>query len=163
MQCVSCLKPVTQNELLTCTACKLHLHYRCANYTSADFREHKDSLKKSFMCGSCTQITRRYRNDNTPISKAQPSKMLKSPGPQLDIEKSPNHTPKQLTYEEVSNLLDTKLKDEIPKILTSLITSQKKELEDIKVNFKEIQQSNSNIENNIALLTTQNEELRRKL
>lgn len=54
-------------------------------------------------------------------------------------------------------------KDEMRQLLTSLMTTQYNELKGITLNLKEIQQTNSSIESSIALLTSQNEEFRRKI
>lgn len=69
MDCVTCRKPIERKEMLVCIGCKGTQHYRCANITSADFREHGQEIRKSFVCTGCMNVTRRIRCDDTPIRK----------------------------------------------------------------------------------------------
>lgn len=54
-------------------------------------------------------------------------------------------------------------KEEVKQMISSLWTAQQQEIKSIPATLKEIQQSNVNIENAILLLTTQNEELNKKI
>lgn len=54
-------------------------------------------------------------------------------------------------------------KDEMKELFQSFTTIQQKELKEITLKLQGIQQSNSNIEGSIALLTSQNEEFRKKI
>lgn len=67
MQCSSCKKRIERGDRLSCINCKGSYHYRCLNITSADFQENSDQLKLTWQCQACIGITRRQRNDSTPI------------------------------------------------------------------------------------------------
>lgn len=55
------------------------------------------------------------------------------------------------------------LREDIKELFTSFVVQQTKELTNINKNLKDIQQSNVNIENAVALLTSQNDEFRKKI
>lgn len=67
MRCIACNKEVSRSDLLSCIGCKKGVHYQCLNITSAHFREHGKELRQSWHCMSCTNVTKRNRNDDTPI------------------------------------------------------------------------------------------------
>lgn len=54
-------------------------------------------------------------------------------------------------------------KQEIKELITNLSIAQKREFAEISENLKDIRQTNSNIDSSISLLTTQNEEFRKKI
>lgn len=54
-------------------------------------------------------------------------------------------------------------KEEIKNMIQSFLSSQKNELDNITSNLKEIQQSNHDIHNSIAVLTSQNEDFQKKI
>lgn len=54
-------------------------------------------------------------------------------------------------------------KEEMKEFMSSLISEQKKELSEITKNLKEIHLTNTNIEQSVSLLATQNEEFRKKI
>ncbi|CAG4955880.1 unnamed protein product [Colias eurytheme] len=56
-----------------------------------------------------------------------------------------------------------KLKEEFMAMFSSFMASQQSELQSINATIKEIQQSNNNIDSSIAILTSQNEEYKRKI
>lgn len=55
------------------------------------------------------------------------------------------------------------LKEDMKEFMSSLIMDQKKELCEITKNLKEIQHTNTNIEQSISLLALQNEEFRKRI
>lgn len=57
----------------------------------------------------------------------------------------------------------TSFKEDIKNMISSLMSAQQKELQSITSNLKEIQQTNHNIDSAIALLSSQNEEFRKKI
>ncbi|CAH0405866.1 unnamed protein product [Chilo suppressalis] len=69
---------------------------------------------------------------------------------------------KRAREDETATELDN-FKEEIKALLSSFMATQKTELEKITCSIKEIQQSNHNIDNSIAILTSQNEEFRSKI
>lgn len=69
MNCVACDRKVTTSELLNCTACRGAFHYECLNMTKSHFEGHSNDLRRSWRCMQCQQITRRSRNDNTPVRR----------------------------------------------------------------------------------------------
>ena len=56
-----------------------------------------------------------------------------------------------------------KFKIEMREMFNSFMASQKQQMEGIIIDLKDIQQTNYNIESSITLLTSQNEELQKKL
>jgi hypothetical protein len=56
-----------------------------------------------------------------------------------------------------------KFRDEMRNMITSFISTQQSQLGEMVADIKEIRQTNYNIENSIAILSSQNEELRKKV
>lgn len=78
----------------------------------------------------------------------------------------PNYTisrNKRLREEIISPSQLTSFKEDMKVFMSSLITEQKKELSEITKNLKEIRQTNTNIEQSVSLLASQNEEFRKKI
>lgn len=65
--------------------------------------------------------------------------------------------------EDDSNLEMVGFKEEMKNMLTSMFSTQAKELQKLNATQKEIQNSNHNIEKSIAYLTAQNEEFKKKV
>lgn len=55
------------------------------------------------------------------------------------------------------------MKEEMKELIMTLFAQQKEELKDISPTLKEIKIVNANIENSIAFLTLQNEDLKKKI
>lgn len=154
MPCFNCKKVVSSTELLACRECQNQFHYHCLQITKAQFKELSDKDKRSWQCNGCRNVSRRKRNDDTPIGKSQIQ--TKSPAEQQQ-EDSP-----------VSN--DKEENDQQTDISCQLITFKQEMKEMIAIQgrefrqtLKEIQQSNANIETAIAFITDQNEEYRKKI
>lgn len=62
-----------------------------------------------------------------------------------------------------SSLQIDEFKSDMKELIRSIISEQKKDLEGINNNLMEIQQTNSNIDKSIGILTAQNEEFRKKI
>ncbi|XP_053608966.1 uncharacterized protein LOC128674470 [Plodia interpunctella] len=69
---------------------------------------------------------------------------------------------KRKRHEESQSNLD-EFKEEMKDFFKSLMSAQQKQLEKNTVTLKEIQRSSSNIENSVAFLTAQNEELKKTI
>jgi hypothetical protein len=68
MKCFACDFIINDRlELLKCVTCHAPYHYTCTSMTSAYYREHGKDLKLYWTCQSCDNITRRKRDDNTPV------------------------------------------------------------------------------------------------
>lgn len=139
MKCVECVRAIERGELLSCTACKGTFHYRCLNITTADFRENSTRIRKSFKCDSCNSVTRRNRNDDTPIRKGplldgSPKSFEGDQEGTISVPSTSRETSvaalsgNVLTYEGLSKLLDSKLREQEKSITTKVETSLKKEL-----------------------------------
>ncbi|XP_063530050.1 uncharacterized protein LOC134741269 [Cydia strobilella] len=77
MRCMACLNPIQHNtDLLVCVACKGLYHYLCTNMTQAYYREHSHELKISWRCPNCENVTRRRKNDDTPVRNQKCSPTL---------------------------------------------------------------------------------------
>lgn len=89
--------------------------------------------------------------------------------PQMDTATN-EHTPPSYVFirnrrpreEELSPSQFLDFKQEMTRLITSFLTEQKKEIGEIKTSLQSLQQSTINIEQNIALLTSQNEEFQKK-
>lgn len=76
MDCSACKQKLAQNsEILKCITCPMKFHYACLNITSTFYLKNKVELNKSWRCPSCENVTRRIRNDHTPVRK-QPQDTL---------------------------------------------------------------------------------------
>lgn len=64
--------------------------------------------------------------------------------------------------EDISQELNN-FKDEVRKMISTLMISQENEFKKNATTLKEIQRTNTNIENSVAFLTAQNEEFRKKI
>lgn len=68
MICFACKSKIEHGNLLRCTGCKSGYHYSCLNITSATFREQSVTLKSTYKCDSCANVTQRVRvSDETPV------------------------------------------------------------------------------------------------
>lgn len=70
MNCIACNKQTNTDCSMRCVACGGSYHYQCLGMTKTQFVSNQHtSLKRSWRCPSCTNITRR-RDDNTPVRKS---------------------------------------------------------------------------------------------
>lgn len=71
MPCIVCKKAILINDLLTCKDCKVQFHHQCIDISKAQYKDLSDSDRKIWQCQGCRNISRRNRNDDTPIGKSQ--------------------------------------------------------------------------------------------
>lgn len=134
MNCLAC-NGQAESDSLKCVACGNLYHYQCLGMSKAQFISNQHiSLKRSWRCPSCTNVTRRNNKDNTPVSKsfaAQPdlndttmscddaSQFTDEPTHKEDVMQIPvaalstsaiitNQA--SITYAQFADLLDEKLK-----------------------------------------------------
>lgn len=150
MNCSQCEKQIKgTHSVLQCCSCKGTFHLECLNITKACYAAFSADLKRNWRCVQCMQITRRIRNDNTPIrslTETEPSRMndttmsiddfllqnrsvLGETIPASDFEyKTPEknglHSPTvqsgPCTLQQISQLLDAKFESNKNSILTEL-------------------------------------------
>lgn len=148
MPCLTCKKTILANELLCCKDCKTQFHYQCLDISKVQYKELSDTDKKIWQCQGCRNVSRRNRNDDTPIGKKQ------AQNHQVSADSCETH---HLTKEDVREVLRSVLNEEMAKmksVLTSVIESKiktvmeevvalktsmdfiNKEFEDIRSTFK---------------------------
>lgn len=91
---------------------------------------------------------------------------LSMDGPLSDLDSSPsrNVTQRHKSKKEGDTSVElSNFKEDMKAMISSLMCEQQKELQSITSNLKEIQQTNHNIDSAVALLTSQNEEFRKKI
>lgn len=70
MICCACHQNISYpSELINCTHCKDTYHYACLNITSANYMKNKHNYEKYWKCPNCENVTRRKRNDDTPVKQ----------------------------------------------------------------------------------------------
>lgn len=136
MICFDCKQKILYNDWLDCKGCNRRHHYHCQNITSADFREHGERLKDTWKCSSCQNVTRRTRNDDTPIrgknveeGESVNKETLKQP---LNKHKSNDY---KISFEDFSSLLDTKLHKMEQSITEKIKKDLNEAIEQLKVDF----------------------------
>ncbi|KAI8425632.1 hypothetical protein MSG28_011448 [Choristoneura fumiferana] len=67
MSCAACFKPVDNDELLLCKKCNCRYHYSCLRIPFEYFKKILQDVKNEWRCTSCTNVTRRYKGDGTPV------------------------------------------------------------------------------------------------
>lgn len=190
MNCQACNKHILyEGELLRCVACKGRYHYACLNMTSAYYLGHKAELARAWRCHSCENITRRNRNDNTPIRKQfQPSlddttmSIDDNPQPKsLSPIETTSITIKQNNYptlDEFAKLLDIKLENNKKSILIDLKNTIESEInkaiyklkQEVNLQNNELKTGQENIKKDITKingiienLESENEKLKLQL
>ncbi|KAL0832318.1 hypothetical protein ABMA28_001754 [Loxostege sticticalis] len=132
MNCLAC-NGQAESDSLKCVACGNLYHYQCVGMSKAQFISNQHiSLKRSWRCPSCTNVTRRNNKDNTPVRKsfaAQPdlndttmscddaSQFTDEPTHKEDVMQIPALSTSavitnqaSITYAQFADLLDEKLK-----------------------------------------------------
>ncbi|KAJ2940364.1 hypothetical protein O0L34_g40 [Tuta absoluta] len=173
--CVLCLKHINTADDLTCTKCRAHFHYQCVNFSQDDFTANKQDIERIFVCLECQRLTRRIRNDDTPIKhtivSAQTNQesndiLFNETGMSIDEQilddrsvlgdtqhpeqttpTPPDNASITITYGEISQLFDLKLKkhsavlyskiDEIKSIVRDEIVTATHKLEQKFMNYKQ--------------------------
>ncbi|KAG7309057.1 hypothetical protein JYU34_004937 [Plutella xylostella] len=68
MDCLACDTKVFDTEVVQCVLCKGCYHHNCVGITTACYQKNLSELRKSWRCPPCTEsVSRRRRNDNTPV------------------------------------------------------------------------------------------------
>lgn len=76
MDCTVCGRKTDVGEMIKCNGCKAVYHHRCVNISSAAFKEGQVQLKRTFLCDTCANVTRRTRiTDDTPVRGARAGPM----------------------------------------------------------------------------------------
>lgn len=71
MDCSACKQSIVHDsDFLKCITCTMKYHIECLNITSGYYKKNKIELDKLWHCPSCENVTRRIKNDNTPIRKS---------------------------------------------------------------------------------------------
>lgn len=168
MECAACNQDILlTTDLIKCTICKLTYHYSCLNISPTYYKNNKAELTKAWTCPSCNNVTRRTRNDNTPIRNCNSSILNKSTLPTdgpvpLDSKTSTSDLTirNDIILEKITSLLDKKLEENKQSILNEikntiqheiLITTEKILL-DVNKNIDTIITEQSNINKEIATL-----------
>lgn len=100
MNCLGCNFPIGDDELLKCSMCKDGIyHYKCCNISEQTYNDQYLIQKLRWSCPACANITRRYRNDNTPVHSREftptPNMQLNSSCMSCDDDLPENGTPVQ--------------------------------------------------------------------
>lgn len=163
MQCLGCFKSIGRGECLSCVKCKGAYHYQCLNITSAFFRGNSLSLKQTWLCPSCSNVTRRKRGENTPVRDTNESVMscdgtldelkLTSPSDLGGLKSQAELSLKEslvsptladgyrMSYEDFEKLLDSKLRNVENSITQNIKATVRSEvsaaIEKLKTEFSE--------------------------
>lgn len=139
MNCKACPKRLDANEMLCCSSCRDTYHYGCLNIGSAEYMRGNYELRRKFQCHHCQNVTRRKRNEDTPVRghvKLLQVEELKKPNDEQVEQprtqgrtKSPPPPPAPVTIEQISNLLES-----MKSILTTEMHNNKK---DITINYSD--------------------------
>lgn len=179
MDCSACKQEIKKaSEILRCTGCSDNFHYACMNITSIQYQQHKTELKLSWLCPNCHNITRRPRNDDTPVRK-QLTSILDETTMSVDgLDEQNNKThdhcemyqtqtltnmrqnTSNITLEQISSLLDRKLEENkqatLQAIKNTIITEINNTIHEFKDSFKKTTNAltleQTDIKTNIKLL-----------
>jgi hypothetical protein len=126
MNCLACQELIINHqEVLNCSSCKDSYHYTCLGMTKTYFKKNKHDLDRGWQCTSCNNVTKRYRNDDTPVRKqfdTTPTSILEETNMSIDFHEPQQNSPTRrnesypiqkqnqpLTIEQIGSLLDSKL------------------------------------------------------
>lgn len=132
VNCSACDGKIQNNDALVCTSCLQKFHIACLNLTKEYYLQNKHHFDTTWQCPTCCNITRRRKNDDTPV-RSRTSHTLNDTIMSTDdaIEHENSHslntnipTPSMLhrsiSLEAISKLFDTKLKENNDTIFTGL-------------------------------------------
>lgn len=148
MNCVACENTVANDEVLTCTTCMGRFHYECLNITKSSYTNILTKSKNTWRCMQCDSITRRSRNDNTPVHlRRQLGQSLFDEtnmsvddhlnddrsilGDTITIDRDPTpavQSQPNCTLDQISKLLDTKLEANRKSILNEIKSTIQSEI-----------------------------------
>lgn len=166
MNCAACERSIIASELLRCSACRGAFHYACLNISKAHFDNNSADVRRTWKCPQCQQITRRSRNDDTPVRNNPDHSIINDTdmsiddrlnedlsilGDTLTTNKTTGKQPSQrnnLTLEQISQLLDTKLDKNKKSILSEIRMTIQSEITAAINRLKlELTQKNRRIDN----------------
>lgn len=161
-----CKQEITLNmQTLCCQVCKGISHQECILPPGTPLLTRSE--KRHWVCPDCRSKTKRKAdNTNTPVKGSKGSLSESTVivndlnKDAIDIEKS-NHDLGERDHDLKKEFHD--FKEEIKQMIISLFSTQEKELREINISQKQIQNTNQNIERSIAFLTAQNEELKKRI
>lgn len=179
MVCTICNTDIRKDELLLCTSCGERYHFRCLNITYADFHGPLNKFRETWLCANCKNITRRLRNDDTPIRSQKPGPLDMS----CDSEDVPVHTDSdpsasiplhtlshRFSLDDISKLLDTKfesitrhLSNEVTSAIDNLKSDLAQATEALTSRIVTMNQDISSIKNRVMTLENENVLLRAEL
>lgn len=123
MICSACNKSINCEKFLQCCQCRLQYHCLCLNITNEQFHTLSDKHRSNWQCPACNNITRRsrVRMNTPPHSDISMNMSFEHPS-------SPPRTPENLlpnihnavTMENISSLLDIKLKNSMTALMEEL-------------------------------------------
>lgn len=179
MECAFCNSDIRKDELLVCTSCGVGYHFRCLNITYSDFHGHINKLRETWLCDNCKNITRRLRNDDTPIRSLKPGHLdmsCDSVGVPAHIDSDgsasllSNALSKHFSLDDISKLLDAKLdaiklhlSNEIVSAIENLKSDLAQTTEMLASRMADINQDVSSIKNRVEILENENALLRVEL
>lgn len=156
MICSACNQNIIyERDILKCTSCATNYHYACLNITSAYYLDNMFELKKSWKCPPCSNVSRRNRNDDTPVRQQYPSPSMNDTSMMFDesttedtlnnaqvstnnqnyIYKTPtNNTPttnleNRDILQQISKLLEVKLEENRRSMLSDLTKKMDEKIE----------------------------------
>lgn len=199
MDCLACDTKVFDTEVVQCVLCKGCYHHNCVGITTACYQKNLSELRKSWRCPPCTEsVSRRRRNDNTPVRNHHAE--LAPPAPPAQAPVDANMSCEEIPHDQDSSsataftaqmdrpdaaqiqgtklvgnmpleqftlLLDarlrgfltpmmeelkTSLSDEINSTLVSIKAEFSKELECIKNKIVALENENTNLHQELALI-----------
>lgn len=148
MNCEACKNRLAIDELLRCVRCKTPYHFNCLNMSTAYYKSNLNELKTAWVCPVCINVTRRKgSNCNTPVRQQFDYSYLDTSNMSCDdnIEQSykasvathvanppppcsANTVSGNITIEQLSQLLDSKLDSKLHNMHLSITADIKKEI-----------------------------------
>lgn len=123
MNCLACKEHVHIAERIKCCSCKGVYHCLCLNISKAEYTANAQKYDLTWQCPDCSNITKRQRNDNTPVRNIYLSNSsLNESYNNVLGDTFPNNSG-ATNMEELSVLLDTKLKAMQQSIVTQISTT----------------------------------------
>lgn len=180
--CVACNKHINIAEILQCVRCKGNVHYLCVGIAKSEFTACKQDLERTWTCPDCKNVTRRPKHDNTPIRTHILNPTLDETIVSVDDQLLEDHsvlgdtvnqrtfsytTPNKnvtcnignstITLEQISQLLDEKLKNNTDYILSEMSTLKSDIRNELSLAIYNIKQE---LTNQVDILTQNHKNLK---
>lgn len=144
INCLACGTNISNNDSMTCYACKNAYHCQCLNITQAQFHNLSPDFLASWVCPACKNVTCRgaKSNVNTPVRNTQLLAQSEdsmnmscdlhnlSAGSSGDSVHLQSTKPNEVTMENISALLDQKLSQSMSQLAATLKASMRQEIKD---------------------------------